>query len=188
MINLFDATATGCAQSIKDNESLVAMTLDPMSSEPILIHHLTQIRGSLSQDTACLVSLSGFGSQAHAVCSQLAATFFEHAADHAIPDLQEILSAATSKNFSDLEADVLQVGRFRNLVLLTPFLAAAIVADHSLLPSDLTVVVVATSTNMESSLEDSDGFDVHAHDTATAYILSFYGTITKIYLHLLVWA
>ena len=54
-----------------------------------------------------------------------AATFFEHVVDYKIPDPQEILSADTSKIFSALEADPLEVGHFRNLILLPLYLATS---------------------------------------------------------------
>ena len=152
VINLLETAQVGCAQKRKDNSSLVAMTLDPISSETILIHHLSQIMDSLLQDTTYLIALSEFRPHASAVLLPSSANFFEHVVHYEVPDPKEMLSAATSKSFFYLKADPLEFGSYHNIVLLPPCLEASIMAAPSFLPSNLAVVVLATSTKIKSAL------------------------------------
>ena len=173
VINLLDTTVAGCAQNIKDNNSLVAITLDPISSEPILIHHLTQIGCSLSQDTTYLVALFGFGLHASTVHLPPVVTFFECVVDHEVPDPKCMLADAESKSLLSLLGNAQEVGSYRGIILLPPFLEEAIMLAPSLLLSDLTIIVLATSANMKPELEDAEEFNVQEHDLAAVRVLSF---------------
>ena len=82
------------------------MILDLISSAPILIHHLTQIGGSLLSDTTYLVALSDFRSQPSIVRLPPAATFSNHVIDHEVPVPKDVLSASAKSTFLSLRADL----------------------------------------------------------------------------------
>ena len=47
IIDQLDCEADECVGNLKDNPSLAVHTIDPITSNPFLIHHFTQIGGCL---------------------------------------------------------------------------------------------------------------------------------------------
>ena len=93
--------------------------------------------------------------------------------DHEAPYPKDMLSATASKFFLSLKSDPQEVGSYRKIVLLSPYLEVEIMVDPSSLASDLVLIVLSTSTNMKSKLEYTEGFNVQEHDSATACVLFF---------------
>ena len=149
------------------------MTLDSISSEPILIHYLTQIGFPLFHETTCMVALSRFKLQSSAVLVHPSANFFDHVIDHEVPGPKDMLSASVKSFFLSLWDYTKEVDSFRNIVLLPPCMDVVIMVDTSLLPTDLVLVVLAVSTNMKSVMEDAYGFNAYEHYCSTARTLSF---------------
>ena len=93
--------------------------------------------------------------------------------DHEVPDPKCMLAGAESKSLLSLLGNAQEVGSYRGIILLPPFLEEAIMLAPSLLLSDLTIIVLATSANMKPELEDAEEFNVQEHDLAAVRVLSF---------------
>ena len=173
VINLLDTSTALCVQNLKDNNDLVALTLDPISKEVLLVHRITQIGGTLFLPETRMVALNGFGSQASVVRLPTASKLFDCVADIEAPAPTSILKATTTAAFESLNPDLNEVERFRNFVLLPPCIASVIISSPSRRPQDLAGVVLASSANAKTQLKGTPDFDASQHDDAAARMLSF---------------
>ena len=58
LANLLDSgVLKQCIQSTKENEGLLALTLDPMSNEVFLVHNFTQLGGTIRRKESLLVDI-----------------------------------------------------------------------------------------------------------------------------------
>ena len=171
VINLLNNKTPECVSNIKDNSNLVALTIDPMSSEVLVLHHLTQIGGGLLSANKKLVALNRFGPHASVARFKSAEDLFSYVIDLKVPSEDEISKFDTLKDFSALKGEVTSVARFRNMLLLPPFVASTILSFPSASPSEWAAVIKPAASNMKSELSGLSDFDEASFDEAVSCVL-----------------
>ena len=75
IIHLMSGSTEEHVQNLKDMNYLVVLTIDSVSKEHVILHHLTQISGAIQIPETNIVALNVFGSQSSAVLVPPAMTF-----------------------------------------------------------------------------------------------------------------
>ena len=171
VINLLNEKAEICVANLKDNNNLTALTLDPVTSEILVIHHLTEIGGSLLRNDKKLVALNGFGSTATILRFKSAKDLFAYVIDTEVPSIDEISRFETALEFSNLKKDKDTIEHFRNILMLPPFVTSVLISIPNASPKEWAAMIKAAAGNMKTELERNDGFDGDSFDKAVIYIL-----------------
>ena len=173
VIDLLNDLTPKCVANLKENNNLVALTIDPMSSDTLVLHHLTEIGGGLLNSKKHMVALNGFGPLATTVRFKSAEDLFTFVIDVPVPSDQDISSFDTATEFNKLtkEKDDKTVERFRNIIILPPFIASVILTIPTSSPQEWAALIKAAAGNMKSELEDHDSFDEDEFDSAVTCVL-----------------
>ena len=155
VIKLLDCDVDACATNIIQNNNLVVLTLDPVTNELIMVHHFTQIGGSLRMKESKLVALNGFGPLASIVRFKSANETFGHVVNQKVPSFQDFFKVKNSKDFKALAvSNGSDPKTFRNLLLLPPYVASAFLSASSRKPSDLACAAMEASKNFKNECKD----------------------------------
>ena len=166
VINLLNDSTPNCVAHLKENHNLVALTLDPMTAEVLMIHHLTEIGGSLLSSEKQIVALIGFGSQGTALRFKSSEDLLSFVVDVEVPSSDAVSKFDTAKEFLELKPEAKSTGRFRNILLLPPFVAAVLLAVPSSSPSEWAALLKAAAENIKTELDGTNGFNPDDFDEA----------------------
>ena len=97
VMNLLNSTTVGCVQYLKYNDALVSLTIDHISHEPALLHHITHICSSMLMGDTYLVAVSGFRNKAQTVRLPPTIKYLDCIVDVEVPEPKLVLNATTSK-------------------------------------------------------------------------------------------
>jgi len=103
VINLMNRdTPEECLSTLKDNPNLVALTIDPITNQCLLLHHLTQIGGSINSREKMTVVMSGVGTNASLLRfkSLMDADFIS---EQFIPEARSLLGIKSISDFKILK-------------------------------------------------------------------------------------
>ena len=114
----------------------MALTLDHVSSEPLLLHHFTQVGETLRKNKISLVALSGVGPTAAVANFASAKDLFEHAIKFEIPPKIEFSKFQTLDDFRSIKTAKTSES-FRSAIVLPPctgatFLSICLVAHSAI--------------------------------------------------------
>ena len=180
IINLLSPpTADLVISNLVEHNSQVALTIDPITGELIVFHHLTKIGKCLKKKSAKknekLVALNGFGDRATVVRFKSAEDTFsdDFVVEKAVPDVDKIEQMENNESFNNLKADPTNTNVFRNIALLPPFAVSAVLSTPRLEAASLANAILASSLNVSHQLNDDYDFDKDEHRAATAYLISW---------------
>jgi len=142
-INLLNDDTSACAENMKENNNLVALAIDPLSSEILIIYYLTQIGGSFLMKDKKLVVPNGFGPLATVIRFKSAENLFSCVLDVEISTKADMFKFKTAVEFSKLTVNSKTFERFRNVLLLPPFIVIVILAIPSLSPNEWAAIIKA---------------------------------------------
>ena len=179
VINLLSLpSAEGCISNLIEHNNVVALTIDPITEELILFHHITRIGKSLkkkAKKNEKVVALSGFAPQASVVRFKSSEFLFH---DDLIisaptPDYDKIEQVESCKDFSKLKTDPTNKNVFRNIIILPPFAVSAILSTQKRDAASIALSILAAAQNVKDALKSHEEFEATDHRMATSYLISW---------------
>ena len=116
-----------CVDNLRNNPQLVCLTSDPVTSDLILLHHLTEIGGSITSPSKHMVALNNFGSSASVMRFKSADDLLTGSSitKITVPPLSDFESYCDSFDFKKIDESSGSDIFFRSFVLLPPHIEAA---------------------------------------------------------------
>ena len=159
--------------NIIQNNNLVILTIDGMDQELMMLHHFTQIGGSLRMKEPKLVALNGFGAVGSVVRFKPAEDLFSYVETRDVPKASDFDTFGNKTEFNALSSDESTKGLFRNFVFLPPYMVTAFLSISSREPGDLAYIASAAAENLKINYDGHPEFNDKNYDETLKYILTF---------------
>ena len=119
------------------------LSVEPITKDVPIIHHLTAIRGNITMPETIFVAISGFGASPLAV--RLDSKLFYDTEEFKVPSWASITGLANIANVATTTTNARNLKlKFRHIISLPPFLSKTVIASISKNPVDLIVGFIST--------------------------------------------
>ena len=124
--------------SIKKEPNLIFLSVEPISGNIQILHHLTILGGSIAMPDSVVVALKGFSSLP--VILRLDDDFLTDTDSTRVPSWSAIEALTTPDQVSSTVPDARNtMTTFRNIIAIPPFLAKTITSSTSMDPADILI-------------------------------------------------
>ena len=129
--------------SIKKEPNLIFLTVEPISGNIQVIHHLTILGESIAMPDIVIVALKGFSPLPLAL--RLDEDFLEDTDETRVLSWPSIAALTTPAQVKTIMPDARNViTKFRNIIAIPPFLAKTVMASTSMDPADILIDVLTS--------------------------------------------
>lgn len=131
-------SAEQCIANIKKEPSLTFLSVEPITKDIQILHHVTAVGGNIAQPDNVIVAFSGFGDNPLAV--RLDPDIFVDTAEFRVPTWANITSITDLASVATTRATARNtLLKFRRIISIPPFLTKTAIAPTSRSPSQLIV-------------------------------------------------
>ena len=159
VIGLTDPThdSDSCSDNIKREKDLIFLSVESITKQIQIFHHVTLIGGTISSPDILFVGLSGFSSDCNAI--QLHPDILGMTDKVKVPAWAAITRLSSRKEVKDQKAAANGPNMgFRRLIAIPPFLHKSIISATSRDPGNLLIDCMAAITVFDNTHKDGDDF------------------------------
>ena len=175
IINLLNTNdPSACIQNLQNWTVLVALTIDSSTDELVMFTRVgLSLKKRTSKKTERIVALNCVSNSALIIrfCSATETFDKKFIVPVESPADDELKAIESITSFNELKSVKENVKKFRNLLILPPFVVASILSSNSMDLSVLANHIVVANQNILERLKDLPDFDMEDHKAAHLCVL-----------------